>query len=239
MDTTTREVLLKSQWDDVFKRVVAAGFSPSHFERVEMWSPINGSRAISVLRHRPNPEYWFKFDRGGRGGHYAIYSPGAETGEERQYPGPWVGQLEYVDKWLVYLRRELEAPDLWSGLASGAQAQQSISNEPFTSTELEAISERLARIEKHFMETRALQEGEASYVRESLDFLRTSAKTEGRRTWTNMAIGVIFNIVLFLALPADAAGALFKFAVEQVQMFGTPLAVPLPLPQPGPPPPTR
>jgi len=238
------ELLLPSQRNDVLERVINAGLKPAEFDWAEWSSDFEKSRKISALIHRPSKDFWFMFERGLRGGHYAIFSPGNETPRESQYPGEWVGQLGYVDQWLGYLRREIEAPDLWATVAAGPGIDAGTSNAPFTPTELEVIGERLAEIETRITELKALQEGQAQYVHETLDYLKVTAKGEGRRNWINMAIGVIFNIVLFLALPPDQAGALFRFGLEHLQGLGIALASAPPTslgppPSPGPPPQRR
>lgn len=244
LSAMAQELLLPSQRNDVFTRVVSAGLRPGEFEWTEWASDVVNNLTVNALTHELSEDYWFQFDRNSRGEHIAVFAPGSETHKEMRSPGSWENQLGYVDQWLVYLRREIEAPDLWSDVASSPGIDVGTSNAPFTPTELAAIAERLTQIEARVKEVKALQEGEARYVHETLDYLKTTAKTEGRRNWINMAIGVIFNIVLFLGLPPEHAGSLFRFGVENLQglglgMGGVPPTMPGPTPLPGPPPASR
>jgi hypothetical protein len=232
------QLLLPSQKVQVFEQVVSAGFAPVDFELNEWTSERDASLMVSALSHRPSEDYWFIFDRNLHGGHYSVFAPGSETHKEERNPGTWDYQLRYVGEWLGYLRRELDAPDVWSNIAAGPGLDAGTSNAAFTPTELTVIAERLAQIEARIGEVKALQQGEAQYVHETLEYLRETARTEGRRNWFNMAVGVIFSIVLFLALPPELAGALFRFAVERLQGLGLALGggptTAIPPPSPGP-----
>jgi hypothetical protein len=62
---------------------------------------------ILCLYHN-NKCYYFRFDFK-EGIHFSEFSPGEERLIEKAYPGEWNGQLLYFGRWLILLRREIEA----------------------------------------------------------------------------------------------------------------------------------
>lgn len=237
-------LLLGSQRDQVFQLLVAHAFDPRQFDWHESGSLFVPGLRVSVLSHEPSEDYWFKFDWA-REAHAAAFSPGEDRNSQQGFPGDWPGQLGYVENWLNNLRRELETPDFWASVGAISTRTEPPNNASFSPAEIQAIDERLGRIEARIGEMRALQAGEAAYVHEALEEVKASARTFGRKDWINLATGALMNLILFLGIPPDAAGSLFKYATDIFQSFGAALgtssaaSAALPHPQPGPPPAAR
>src|SRR5438477_6810496 len=235
------DLLLRSQRNEVFELVAASGLAPAEFSWDEWASEHDDDLTVSVLMHKPTEDYWFKFDRL-KGLHYAIFAPGRDSQRQSEYPGAWPNQLAYVRGWLGNLKRELDAPDLWSAIVS-TEPVAPRDNRSFSQVEVGLVHQRLDRIEAGIAEAKSLDAGEAAYVHESLDYLKESARTHGRRDWVNLAVGSLLGIVIFLGIPPEAAGGLFHFITQQLQGLGNLLPAgglsPSAVPQPGPPPARR
>jgi hypothetical protein len=150
------------------------------------------------------------------GRHWTEYSPGTTSGMERQFPGNWDNQWGYFMTWVHSLKANYEAPDLWSAmsqetrLAEVASAPQT-NNEPFTSQEQSEISSRLQEIKRYMLMTQQLSQENAEFVANRLDYLEEASTRQGRQDWLHTAIGVLFTIVVGVALAPNAAAELFRF----------------------------
>lgn len=66
---------------------------------------------ISKIKYKYD-DYYFIFDYLDEED-YAIYSPGENIRIQRNYPRDWYTQTLYVKKWLIELKKVIEAPNLW------------------------------------------------------------------------------------------------------------------------------
>ena len=93
-----------------------------------------------TLKHTPSEDYFFTFVIASNGLNDAHYSPGEETVVAYRVAGNWAVQLSFVEKWLTNLKREVQAPDLWSLLSEQTALVQAASidtpNTPFTMLKL-------------------------------------------------------------------------------------------------------
>jgi hypothetical protein len=98
--------LLNTQANDVLNAVTTNGLDPEDFA----W----GDGTDPTLRHSLSGDYFFTFRLVDYGQHQAEYCPGNHTAYEDRRSGSWEGQLSLVNEWLTNLKREIQAPDLWS-----------------------------------------------------------------------------------------------------------------------------
>jgi hypothetical protein len=187
--------LLKSQKNDVFGRIQASGFEPREFEWTEHTLADN---TFNRLNHSPSGS-WFDFDYVvGRtsAGHWVRFSPAEETKDGSGFPGAWDGALGYFTSWLRFLRRELEAPPLWEQLAAGEPLLEVPTaggpDSPFTPPEIDAINARLDDVVDYFR--RELPPGALQALEANIERLREEAKTSGRITWMQTAIGIAVSL---------------------------------------------
>lgn len=116
-----KHTLLKSQKNQVFKILQEAGLEPANFSWVETTSVWGSDILISRLNYRGG-HFYFKFDfsfsRWVDGfipkTHHCEFSPGDGLPISDEYPDNRQLQKGYVHKWADYLKREIEAPDLWA-----------------------------------------------------------------------------------------------------------------------------
>ena len=92
--------------------------------------------------------------------HSVLFSPGLETVRQRIKPLNWVGKSAMLRNWLTYLKREIEAPDLWASLFQDQELLSSESTEavntPFTVDEQVQIKETIEEIRVYITSTYSL-----------------------------------------------------------------------------------
>lgn len=207
--------LLRSQSNDVFNVLRDAGLDPEMFEWETRQTVNRADIQVPVLVHRPT-DYFFQFDYM-RDGHYARFSPGRESLIDSEYPGGWPGQLGYVYKWIDYLKREIEAPDLWSSLQQerllvDAATSSEGEDRPFTQDEVRYISGQLHELKEYIFQTQQLSSEQHEVVELRLNYLADSATRQNRTDWLHTLTGVLLSLVFSLAMSSDGARELFRFA---------------------------
>ena len=138
--------LKQTQRNEVFKSVESAHLNPNDFSWRENDSRGRPHAAVSFLVHNPSSSY-FRFDFRD-GGHFSEFSPGQDSRVEFQYPGNWALQLLNVQRWLLHLKGEIDAPDLWNSLSreiesGNLQQQLDHVNRPLSSNEIYALGTAL------------------------------------------------------------------------------------------------
>lgn len=208
--------LLQSQKNEVFLAVKESGLDPASFVW-DRWESDNDENAIvSALVHQPT-RYWFKFDMGDEG-HLCAFSPAEDTLRGGEYPGNWNKEMSYVRKWLTYLKREAQAPDLWtmlSGdntLSEAASPELSDDNAPFSVQERRRVENSLAEIRSLLIASTNLSDEMLGHVDARLEYLNKASERLGRKDWLNVAFSVITNIIIVVALPPETARNILNVA---------------------------
>lgn len=208
--------LLKTQKNEVFNILQKEGLEPANFS----WK-VNKAPDTSV----PPPykdilvnrleyldgEYYFQFE------HYSCtISPGES--QAVQYVRGMTSDDEVIDHvslWARYLKREIEAPDLWAEMEkykvafSLAPAEQ-IVNEPIPTYEAEKISEKLSLLADKIEEQFELTNEQNQFVRRKLDYLADATKRQRSVDWAHTLIGVSVTIAVGLSLAPDKAKELWE-----------------------------
>jgi hypothetical protein len=154
-------------------------------------------------------EYNFVFDYD-EGGHRCRYTPGSDSINENHYPGDWATTESYFRNWLANLRREIEAPDLWEQIGAAANGMPSAimsmeSNTPFNNDERGAIAKTLRDIRELIVTNGALTADKLRSIDDRLAYIEDATHRLGRKDWTLLAIGTLFNMVVATSLPPDLA----------------------------------
>jgi hypothetical protein len=204
-----RHSLLKSQRNDVLQILRANDFDPRQFD----WNvALNkaGTRDIDVLTHRTSGyQYAFDWFDGPRGsGHYAVFTPAADSPEGTDYPGSWDYQAQYFARWLGFLAREVQAPDLWAEILAGeplleSQLLDDADDSPFSADEVAAIKRGIEEVKVYLRAE--LPPGSEPTVRAQLDRLEENLAGQGRVTWAQMAIGAFVGMVWAGLMDPDKA----------------------------------
>jgi hypothetical protein len=214
--------LIKTQQNDVF-RVVEHALSPRNFrwsERGIRTSYISQEvSAISVLIHFPS-QFYYEF-----GPDYETFSPGHETRVETvKDASSWLDRLSYVATWTGLLKREVEAPDLWSQHFSDIQvrdvvASSDVSNTPFSPSEKEQIALLLQDLKQKVFEAADIQTNQSEQIEainENVGYLKSATDRVGRKDWILMAISTVINVMTTALLPGNTAKALLHSFIATV-----------------------
>jgi hypothetical protein len=119
-----------------------------------------------------------------------------------------------VREWLGYLKREIEAPDLWAemgkyktsvSLALPAQ----LLNEPISASEAEEIAEKIEILAEKIEQQFQLTSEQDKFVRNRLNYLAEAAKRQRSSDWVHTSIGVFVTIAMSLALAPERAKELW------------------------------
>ncbi len=211
-------MLLKSQFNHVFEAIKKSGLDPRDFS----WSKGNESTipGAQILTHKPS-KYYFIFDQDEEGNR-SIYSPGSDCPIQHVGRSSWYGQISSCKQWLSYLKRELEAPDLWSLVASAgeialAPTTSEVENTPFTEDEQQYISTQLQEIEKYLQATREIPPDGLARIESRIEYLEDAAKRQGRIDWKNILVGQLLSIAIEAAIPPHLIQDLFRLASDAFQ----------------------
>jgi hypothetical protein len=217
----TSDQLLKSQKNEVLRRVEQANFARDDF----VWhvTTHDPSHVISRLVYRHQGDFLFDFepqDEFWTG----QFSPGEETSSDSQDRPSFSSLLGVVDDWLTYLRREIEAPDLWSDLIEeglqGIELGHPTNNSPFTAKERQEIGigiENARRFALSFNLSAQIQ----AEINVKLDYLSAAKERLGRYDWRALALTTAIDVAIAAAFNPDQARHLLQLiASGLVRLLG-------------------
>lgn len=220
--------LLQSQKNEVFAKITAAGLDPLdfNFEEQRKEERAFAGRTEILLAHRlvhTPSEYAFRF-----GENWVSYSPGAEAIEELTENLNWAQKMWAVERWLTYLKREINAPDLWASLAQerellGTEPVGAV-NAPFNAEEQAQIKLAIDEIRVYITSTYSLASEPLAKVNRKLDYLIDASTRLGRIDWKNIFVGALLSLALQQLSPSGpglrelfaAAGHLLRYVLGGV-----------------------
>ncbi len=191
--------VLQSQRNEVLSQINTLRLDPREFRWEHVPSRRDSAVQLDQLIHIPTG-FYYQFDSReptSTISHYATFSPGASVLTETRYPGAWDLQVIYAGEWLGYLKRELTAPPLWEQLAQGEPLLEvplaAAEDTPFTPEEQRAIQGKLDDVLQYLKQE--LPPGSMPTVQTQIARLQEAAKTSGRVSWLQMAIGTMIGLV--------------------------------------------
>jgi len=211
--------MLTSQRDALFALVNKSGLPPTEFHWETRGEPGIG-QDVAVLTHQPSG-YAFSFGPTG-----CAYSPGRERAHEWVPTDTWDAKVRQFMQWLVYLRRELEAPDLWAAMGTAAEALPDLttptpSNEPFSVAEKAQLHAALNEVKEYVrvvLESSGERENERlDAVERRLEYLAGALDRQGRADWVHTAVGVFATLALSGIIPPHVAADYFRHAVTTLK----------------------
>ena len=216
--------LLQSQKNEVLLTIKESGLNPREFELVD--PPENG--CITHLIHVPSG-YRFRLSE------FAVsYSPAEETRQQHIEQSNWAGKISILAKWLDYLKREVEAPDLWASLAQaqemlGAEPTEAV-NTPFSAEEQIQAKRAIEDIRIYISATYSLADEPLAQVNRKLDYLIDASTRVGRKDWKVLFLGILFTLVVEQLIPSGPGlRELFGIAGHLIhQLLGGGMSPPLP-----------
>lgn len=209
-------ILLKSQKNEILKiieKAKKAKLNPINFK----WSVVSSSMTPELQVSRIDyvgSGYFFKFDFEKGGQRHVFCSPGEKRLIEEISWLSWADVKSSFREWLFYLSREIYQPDLWAEMSKYQLPPESevvpdISNEPFTTYQVEKILSGLNQVRAYLEEQRLGSEEQKRFVKERLNYLADAAKRQGRKDWVYTCIGVLVTITTALALSPEQAKTLW------------------------------
>lgn len=207
----------------MFRAVQKAGFDPHEFEWRQGPGQLPGEHA-PALRHTSGAFFQFEIDGTN---HYGYYAPGPQTLGQSVEPryGSWHSLLEAVERWLEFLRREIETPDLWSELARERELVASppaeAENTSFTAVEQAQIAHQLSEIKTYVRQTHKLTAAQYEAIDARLDYLVEAASRMGRIDWRNAFVGAFLGAVVQAVIPQDPVRDILALTLRGLaQLFG-------------------
>lgn len=230
-------LLLRSQKNSVFQEIQELGLDATEF----IWTQEDYSPGpqyyrflVSRLTHQTTGfSFLFGFQANPRYDyHLAVYSPRTDgAGVETKSSRTWTEQFAVAKHWLSLVRREA-VPDQWESLAEGSNFAKAAGDLPqpssgFTADERARVALAVQGIEKHLFSTHQLDAQQREIVKERLQYLVDASRRLSRKDWSLVALGVLGNVVVGLALNPTAARGLFDLAGRVLHwVFAGPPAIP-------------
>ena len=215
--------LLKTQKNEIFKLIQEQdGFSVSNFYWKDLLenkihNPYKRDFVFLKLHYKDSDFYYsFKCYGGYDGGEcFGEFSPSSQKFIGREKIGDWYHQKLSVEKWLEYLQREVEEPDLWQEIEKYQEVlplapSDELVNEPIPAYEADIMNDRLMLLSEQITKEFKLQKEESQFVRQKLNYLADAARRQPRRDWENIAVSVIMSLAIQLALAPEQAKSLFE-----------------------------
>jgi hypothetical protein len=205
--------------------IVAVGLDPADFYWGEDYTgreigPGQEPVMVTKLIHQPSG-YWFVFDVD-NDRHFNRFAPGRDSPQERQNPGSWELQLRYVRDWLIAVRENIEAVDVWEQLQSGGGAlPPGGENTPFTDDERTAIEQQLRGVLETLRETQQLTGEQLRVLGERVDEAVEATRRFGRLEWRRLLIGATVEAAMERLITFAIAGEFLRLALHGLgQLFG-------------------
>jgi len=207
------KLILKSHKQVIANSIIRTGLEPSLFHWETEKSKFSGQELVSKLCYGKTSYYFvFEFynDR-----HYCIFSPGPSQLIKAEYPGDWPNQLGYVDRWLVFLKREIESVDPWEDIdkylpGDDINLEDEKENSPYTYDQVEHISIALNKLKVEIKNSFGLGDEQFGIVQNKLDYLIDRSKKMGRIDWKNLFVGTLMGLASNLILDPEKVKILWN-----------------------------
>lgn len=231
-----KHLLLTSQRNEILALITEVKLDPSHFEWQEVPSEHESDILVSKLVYVPT-DFFCTFDvyrdPYRNLNRRTSYSPSPDLTVESRWLESWQDQIDACRGWLRTLAKEVAAPDLWASITADRSLVVALSyaeddNSSFSQTEQQDIAVQLAEIRSLIIASTQLGQEKIGLVESRLAYLQDSSQRLGRKDWKNLALGVVFTILLQLALGPDTSRELWRLiSTLLVRLFGGPAQLPM------------
>jgi hypothetical protein len=209
--------ILKTQANEVMSELLATGHEPSDFSWELCSSRHTSDALVSKLVHVPTGHY-FVFDVQQQD-HWCECSPGMSVRIESRLTETWSRQLTAVMLWLMVLRGEISAPDLWASIGKGmhlAEVRESTpeADSPFSAEERERIGVTMRQLREAIQASIAPTQAELQAIDGSITYLIAASDRVGRKDWGIILVGSIVGLILSHAISSDRAQILFRLVIN-------------------------
>ncbi len=202
--------LLTSQKNSIYEIIEKIDFfSPNHFEIVEN---VLMGEYNTRFELKANRSYYFNFfDTDYVNKLYVNYSPGEKQLIDSSPAISWNKAIDYFEKWLYYLHREVTAPNLWEKFKTEIAEIDyfnNFNNQKFSFAEFTEIAEKIEVLKSHLTSVPLILNQQQEIILR-LDHLRETAKELGKFDWVNLFIGTIVSIIIQLNVTPENANAIW------------------------------
>lgn len=212
--------------NELFRLIEDKGLTPSLFSwRIEELG--DAGYKYSQLYLTDTPDHRFNFLEGYIVEFRPSFIPDSIYNKDNKDKGAfkhclnWDGMKSYFSEWLNLLKILLNKKpeqNLWEEYALKAQTYSSgtkiapeESNEPFSYQDVKLIKETTEKVKSFISELPDVTEEQIVSSNEKLDYLVEQAKTQGKRNWFNIMVGVVTGIAVNLALNPKPVQTMFNF----------------------------
>jgi hypothetical protein len=210
----SESLILKSQKFEIFKIIENEQLSPQEFIWETVASVNDAHLKVSRLV-QVNTNYYFQFDFL-KSSHFYEMSPGDSKQIEKIHSNSWHLQLSAFQRWVQNLKREIEAPDVWSAIANEkilSDASLAVDNNTkFTIEENIRIGQNLNEIKQYLLSTQPFSLEQKQYLDARFNYLVDASERLGRKDWFLLVVGTFMNIIIGLALMPNVARELLRIA---------------------------
>ena len=213
----TREVLLRSQKNQIFDRIVKHGLKPTDFQWAQEASRHGDRVSASRMTYRET-EWFFRIDydhsKAFRNWGCLYLLASQEPGLEQHNCVSFDGVLKHLTKWLSYLKANVAIPDFWAAPERYSPGQdfvrtEDLSDGGFSDYEVQDVTASLHELENQIQTAFDLDEEQSSFVHQQMEYLVGAAKRQNKKDWFHTSIGVITTIAVGLALSPERAKLLW------------------------------
>lgn len=236
--------LTKSQRNWLHSCIREVGLEPSAFSWDEASGEFAGiySPEVPRLVYLPDPgEYWFSFapgpsrvdydndpirwsDHRWHGAHCIQYKPGDETMVQDDLLVPWSSVENVFQSWVIRLKHELEAPDLWASPPTAellATVERTDDNRRFSPDEVAEIRLTLEKVLYQVNVRGLLANAQFATLKERLDEQADAAERMGRKDWLNSLIGAVFGWAVSEAAGSGVGQEVLRLTMEGISHLFT------------------
>jgi hypothetical protein len=206
--------LLQTQINDIALAIKERGLEITDFE----WQTVDSQNITGVkvplLIHKPT-RYFTLFDfRDPKGQLFSLERcPGRDRLSDSREFESWEAARSFAVNWLDFLKKEIEAPDLWKAISHETSlltaAADVDSNAPFTAEEQQYIHSQLQGLREYLLTVHRL---DPELVGPQIQYLVESAGRMGRKDWTAILVRIIVNVIVSAGLPPETSREILKFA---------------------------
>lgn len=225
--------LLTSQRNDIFKCVQDEEFDPSAFVWGTSESWMDNSPAYVPTLYFTGTDYFFEFEKH-LGNFTPRYSPGLQSEVDSFRVQQWKDVVSHVRRWLGFIRREAELPDLWDSLMTerplvnsvGNYSEETDSNTPFTITERGRVAQGLEEIKAYLKSAKTFTLEQQKLIDHKFEYLVEASSRMGRKDWLALLLGTLLSTAVTVGLDGTSTRDWIGFASNIVRQFAGYLLLP-------------
>lgn len=178
-------------------------------------------------------DYYFEFEKH-EGSFRPTYSPGLQSEVDGFSVQHWKDVVSHVRRWLGFIRREAELPDLWDALmterplvnSAAKSSEETNSNAPFTIDERGRVVEGLEEIKAYLKSAKTFTLEQQKLIDHKFDYLVEASSRMGRKDWLVLLLGTLLSTAVTVGLDGASTRDWIGFASNIVRQFAGYLLLP-------------